>query len=90
MRGSELVSEGAAARSAMPVGASVCRSNRAHEPSTYKHSRLREISPAGGCAFAYASDKIRTRGLLVRSQTLYPAELPTHPAVMESRILQQQ
>ena len=29
---------------------------------------------------AYVCDKIRTRDLLVRSQTLYPAELHTHPA----------
>ncbi len=27
---------------------------------------------------AYVCDKIRTRDLLVRSQTLYPAELHTH------------
>ena len=29
-------------------------------------------------AFLRVSDKIRTRDLLVRSQTLYPAELPAH------------
>ena len=34
--------------------------------------------------FLHVRDKIRTRDLLVRSQTLYPAELPTHFAALSA------
>ena len=43
-----------------------------------KIRRKKERIPKIGNHSFHASDKIWTRGLLVRSQTLYPAELPTH------------
>ena len=40
-------------------------------------------------AVKYVSDMIRTRDLLIRSQTLYPAELHSHSSIGTNIILQE-
>ena len=53
----------------------------------FPHNEVQKNRTAKAIRF-YACDRIRTHDLLVRSQTLYPAELRTHLTVSQKSFLE--